>query len=59
MISKSDYEQALNAYEIEAAAMETAGRKWQPGTTTRNDYITQQTAFAAAQVNVRHRSWPS
>lgn len=26
--------------------------KWQP-TMTRNDYVTQQTAFAAAQVNVR------
>ena len=53
MISKSDYEQALNAYEIEAAAMETAERKMAAGTMTRNDYVTQQTAFAAAQVNVR------
>ena len=53
MISKSDYEQALNTYEIEAAAMETAERKMAAGTTTRNDYVTQQTAFAAAQVNVR------
>ena len=58
MISKSDYEQALNAYEIEAAAMETAERKMAAGTMTRNDYVTQQTAFAAAQVNVRTRSWP-
>lgn len=53
MISKSDYEQALNEYEIEAAAMETAERKMAAGTMTRNDYVTQQTAFAAAQVNVR------
>ena len=53
MISKSDYEQALNTYEIEAAAMETAERKMAAGTMTRNDYVTQQTAFAAAQVNVR------
>ena len=53
MISKSDYEQALNEYEIEAAAMETAERKMAAGTMTRNDYVTQQIAFAAAQVNVR------
>ena len=53
MISKSDYEQALNTYEIEAAAMAAAERKMAAGTTTRNDYVTQQTAFAAAQVNVR------
>ena len=53
MISKSDYEQALNAYEIEAAAMETAERKITAGTMTRNNYITQQSSFATAQVNVR------
>lgn len=53
MISKSDYEQALNAYEIEAAAMETAERKMAAGTMTRNNYVTQQSSFAAAQVNVR------
>ena len=53
MISKSDYEQALNAYEIEATAMETAERKITAGTMTRNNYITQQSSFATAQVNVR------
>ena len=53
MISKSDYEQALKAYEIEAAAMETAERKMAAGTMTRNNYVTQQSSFAAAQVNVR------
>ena len=53
MISKSDYEQALNAYEIEAAAMETAERKMTAGIMTRNNYITQQSSFATAQVNVR------
>jgi len=33
--------------------MAAAERKMAAGTTTRNDYVTQQTAFAAAQVNVR------
>ena len=33
--------------------METAERKMAAWTMTRNDYVTQQTAFAAAQVNVR------
>ena len=53
IISKSDYEQALNAYEIESSSMETAGRKMTAGTMTKNEYASQQSAFLTAQVNVR------
>ena len=53
MISQSDYQQALDTYEIEAAAMETAERKMAAGTMTRNGYVAQQTSFASARVNVR------
>lgn len=53
MISQSDYQQALDTYEIEAAAMETADRKMAAGTMTRNGYVAQQTSFASARVNVR------
>lgn len=53
VISGSDYEQALNAFGLQAASMETAGRKMAAGTMTRNEYVSQQSSYTTAQVNVR------
>lgn len=53
MLSKFDYDSALQSYEIEKDSMSTAERKLQAGTITSNDYKNQQSAYAVAEVNVR------
>lgn len=50
ILAKSSYDQALQAYTLEQNTMNTAERRLQAGTITRNDYIKQQSACVTAQV---------
>ncbi len=52
LLAKSDYEQADQAYSIEKNTMDTAARRLQAGTITRNDYAAQQSSCTTAGVNV-------
>lgn len=49
-LAKSEYDQAVNAWNLELDAMGTAERKLQAGTITRNDYTKQQASCANAEV---------
>ena len=53
ILAKSDYEQALNAYELEQKDMAAAERKLAAGVITPNDYQTEKSAFTTAELNVR------
>lgn len=50
ILAKSSYDQALQAYTLEQNTMNTAERRLQAGTITKNDYIKQQSACVTAQV---------
>lgn len=52
-LAKSDYEQALNAYELEQKNMATAERKLAAGVITPNDYRTEEASFTSAELTVR------
>ena len=56
LLSKSDYEQALSAYELEKKNMDTASRQMAAGTITRNSYEQQSASFTAAETSVRTKS---
>lgn len=53
ILARSNYEQALQAYELEKTSMESAERKLQAGTITANSYQTQKSSYLTAQVTVR------
>ena len=53
ILAKSDYDQALNAYTLEAETLNTAGRKLTAGTITRNDYTKQEASCTAAETAVQ------
>ena len=53
LLAQSNYEQALQSFELEQSAMATADRKMQAGVITKNDYRRQSTSFSAAQLQVR------
>lgn len=52
ILAKSEYGQALQAYELESDNMDTAERKMQAGIITRNDYISQKASCITAQASV-------
>lgn len=55
ILARSNYQQALQSYELEKNALDTASRKLQAGTITANTYQTQQSACLTAEVSVRTR----
>lgn len=55
ILAQSSYEQALQAYELEANTMATAQRKLQAGTMTPNAYKSQESTFRTAEVTVKTR----
>lgn len=54
-LAKSNYEQAVLAYENTQTALQTAERQLQAGTITRNSYQNSQTASQTAEVTVNTR----
>lgn len=55
LLARSNYEQAVQACELEKSSMDSAERKFAAGTITRNDYQNQQSSYLTAEVNVRTR----
>lgn len=55
LLARSNYEQAVQACELEKTSMDSAERKLAAGTITRNDYQNQQSSYLTAEVNVRTR----
>ncbi len=55
LLARANYEQALQAFELEKTSMDSAERKLAAGTITRNDYQNQQSAYLTAEVDVRTR----
>lgn len=55
LLARSSYEQALQAFQIQQTAYESAGRKLEAGIITQKDYQTQQSSYQAAEVTVRTR----
>lgn len=55
LLARSSYEQALQAYEIQRTAYESAGRKLAAGIITQKEYQNQQVSFRSAEVTVRTR----
>lgn len=53
LLAKSDYDQAVQAYTLEQETLQTAERKLQAGTITRNDYAKQQSSCTASQISVQ------
>lgn len=53
ILARSNYQQALSAYELEKNSLDTASRKLSAGTITANDYQTRQSACLTAEVSVR------
>lgn len=53
LLARSNYEQAIQAYELERVSMDSAERKMAAGTITRNEYQSQQSSYLTAQVNVQ------
>lgn len=52
LLARSNYEQAVQACELEKTSMDSAERKLAAGTITRNDYQNQQSSYVTAQANV-------
>lgn len=55
ILAQSNYQQALEALELQRVSLETSGRKLQAGTITQSDYQTQLTSCNAAEVTARTR----
>lgn len=55
ILARSNYEQALQALELERANLASAENKLQAGTITRTSYQNQQSACLTAEVTVRTR----
>lgn len=53
ILARSGYEQALLAYEVEQVSMDSAGRKLQAGTMTKNAYESQKSSYLTARVAVQ------
>ncbi len=53
LLARSNYEQSLQAFELEKISMDSAQRKLAAGTITRNAYQTQQSSYLTAEVDVR------
>ena len=53
ILARSGYEQALSAYEMEQVSMDSAGRKLQAGTMTKNAYESQKSSYLTARVAVQ------
>lgn len=53
VLARSSYEQVVQAYELEQVSMDSAERKYQAGTMTKNAYQNQQLSYLAAQVSVQ------
>lgn len=52
LLARSNYEQAIQAFELEQVSMASAERKLAAGTITRNEYQNQQSSYLNAEVNV-------
>ncbi|NBH70526.1 TolC family protein [Clostridiaceae bacterium] len=52
LLARSNYEQAVQAFELEQVSMASAERKLAAGTITRNEYQSQQTSYLNAEVSV-------
>lgn len=53
VLARANYEQAVQAFELERTSLDSAERKLAAGTITRNDYQNQQTSYLTAEVDVR------
>ena len=53
LLAREDYAQALQTYELEKNTMDTADRKLQAGTMTRNAYEKQKSSFTTSEINVQ------
>lgn len=53
ILSRSSYEQVLQAYEMERVSMDSAQRKLEAGTMTKSAYQSQKSAYLTAEVSVR------
>ncbi len=53
VLAKSNYEQAVQAFELEKTSMDSASRKLAAGTITANAYQSQQSSYLTAEVEVR------
>lgn len=53
VLAQSGYHQALQAYEMEQVSMDSAERKLQAGTMTKNAYESQKSSYLTAAVTVR------
>ena len=56
LLTKSDNDQALQAYELEKKNMDTADRQLQAGTITPNAYQQQKASFSNAETSVKTTS---
>lgn len=55
ILAQSNYQQALEAFELQRVSLDTAGRQLQAGTITQNAYQTKQASYISAEVSVRTR----
>lgn len=55
ILARSNYQQALDALELQRVDLEAAERKLQAGTITQNTYQTQQASYTSAEVTARTR----
>lgn len=53
ILARSGYEQTLMAYELEQVSMDSAERKLQAGTMTKNAYESQKSSYLTARVAVQ------
>lgn len=53
LLSKSEYDQALQSCQVEKENMDTAQRKLAAGTITRNAYTRQQDALQTAEISIQ------
>ncbi|MBT9777533.1 TolC family protein [Clostridium sp. MCC353] len=56
LLARSDYDQTLQAYELEKKNMETADRQIIAGTITPNAYQQQKASFSTAEISVKTSS---
>lgn len=53
MVTKSEYEQAKDSYDLQKKELEAAGLRLEAGTITRKDYETQEASFRSAEVSLK------
>ena len=53
ILARSQYSQAVQAFELEQASMDSAARKLQAGTITPNAYQAQEASYQIAETTVR------